>query len=114
MNAHSADKVGDEAAALHKDLLQTYAQIRQSLFFYNWAEVEHSFFALCKRLDAPSAFIEEYVFQAMRYWSSDQLDECLRHFAFFINRLAETELIDASAERALVRQALDTPYEKED
>jgi len=49
----------------------------------------------------------------MRLWSNDQLDECLRHFAGFINRAAGQDLVDASAERALVRQALDAPPEKD-
>ena len=103
-----------EAQALHKDLRNSYAQIRHALFFYNWAEVEHTFWALCERYNAhiPAWFAEEYVFQAMRLWASDQLGECLRHFAGFINRAAGQDLIDAGAERDLVRQLLDMGSEK--
>ena len=100
--------------ALHKDLLRSYQVMRHALFFFDWGSLEAEYRDLCRRYDAhiPSWFANEYVFQAMRLWESDQLDEALRHFANFINRAAGEDIVDASAERDLVRKALDAPPEK--
>ena len=116
MNDSSHSSIEDtEKKALHNALLRSYKNIRKGVLGYNWEEVEQSFRSFCAQHSGsiPQWFVNEYVFQAMRRWADDDLDEVLRHFANFMNRAAEEEIINAIAEREQLRQALDSPFEQQ-
>jgi hypothetical protein len=103
-----------EQKALHGELLRTFGLLRKGVTACDWDAVEDSFRAFCdKHADAiPAWFADEYVFQAMRLWADDHLDEVIRHFANFVNRAAGVDLVDAVAEREVLHQALESPFEK--
>ncbi len=113
-DAKQSPALPPEQLALHGSLTRTYKLIRKGVVGCDWDAVDEGFRNFCGHHTdlIPQWFVDEYVFQAMRLWAEGQLDEVLRHFANFVNRAAGQDLIDAVAERALLRTALDSPFEK--
>lgn len=66
---------------------KTYESILEAVMRGDWSEMDARFRTFCALYEVPDWYQDEAVFQAMKLWKQERVQELVRHLALVLDRV---------------------------